>query len=166
MMKKAFLFMLWYLVWCLLAWPPSMQHMIIGIFVASFVSLMTNDMFSGKPLDTRLNPARYMWFLYYVAVFAWECFKANIDVAYRVLHPDLPIKPGTIRVKTSLKSDAGLTFLANSVTLTPGTTSVDIDRDKGLIYIHMLYISDSYDKDSMKLKVVDKFEKILRRIFE
>jgi multicomponent Na+:H+ antiporter subunit E len=87
-------------------------------------------------------------------------------VAYRVLHPDLPIKPGTIRVKTSLKSDAGLTFLANSVTLTPGTTSVDIDRDKGLIYIHMLYISDSYDKDSMKLKVVDKFEKILRRIFE
>jgi multisubunit Na+/H+ antiporter MnhE subunit len=44
MMKKIFLFLLWYLVWCLLSWPPSIQHMIIGIFVASFVAVMTNDM--------------------------------------------------------------------------------------------------------------------------
>ena len=87
-------------------------------------------------------------------------------MAYRVIHPDLPIRPGTIKVKTDLKSDVGLTLLANSITLTPGTTTVDIDKEKGLIYIHWLYIRDDYDKTAMKLKVVEKFENILRKIFE
>jgi multicomponent Na+:H+ antiporter subunit E len=156
---------LWLFVWILLTWPPSIQDVLIGIPVALFVLFMTEGLLVAKPSPFK-NPMRYLWFLYYVIVFLWWCLLANLDVAFRVLHPDLPIKPGTIRVKTSLKSDAGLTFLANSVTLTPGTTSVDIDRDKGILYVHCLYVSDKYDRDSMKLNVVTRFEKILRRIFE
>jgi multicomponent Na+:H+ antiporter subunit E len=156
---------LWFFVWMLLSWPPSIQDVLIGIPVALFVFMMTQDLLVKKPSIFR-NPMRYLWFVYYVIVFLWGCLRANIDVAFRVLHPDLPIRPGTIRVKTHLKSDAGLTFLANSITLTPGTTSVDIDRDNGILYVHCLYISDKYDTSSMKLGVVDNFEKILGRIFE
>jgi multicomponent Na+:H+ antiporter subunit E len=98
--------------------------------------------------------------------FLWECVKANLDVAFRVLHPDLPIRPATLKVKTSLTSDTGLTFLANSITLTPGTTTVDIDKDKGYIYVHILYVKDVKDRSKTRLAVVEKFENILKRVFE
>ena len=122
-------------------------------------------MFTEKHRPGR-NPMRYLWFIYYAVVFLWECVKANIDVAYRVLHPDLPIRPGTVKIKTGLTSDIALTFLATSVTLTPGTTTVDIDKDRGYIYVHWLYVKEGYDRSSMKLAVVGKFENILKRIFE
>jgi multicomponent Na+:H+ antiporter subunit E len=159
------MFIFWFAVWLLLGWPPSNTTVVTGILVAAFVSFMTADMLDWKwrPLS---RPLRYLWFLYYVLVFLWECVKANLDVAYRVLHPAVPIRPATIRVKTSLKSDAGLTFLASSITLTPGTTTVDIDKDKGIIYVHWIYMRDGYDHLSMRLAIVDKFEKILKRIFE
>ena len=109
---------------------------------------------------------RIAWFLYYIPVFLWECLKANVDVAYRVLHPDLPIRPGTIAVKVGLRSDIGLTLLANSITLTPGTTTVDLDKEKGVLYVHWIYVKDGYGEGGKKLPVVEKFENILKRVFE
>jgi len=165
-MKKSqiILFFLAFLIWAFLTWPLDLQHLIIGILVCSFVAFMTGDMFI-KRLHTLKNISRYLWFLYYIPLFIWECIKANIDVAYRVGHPDLPINPGIVKVKTTLKSDTGLTFLANSITLTPGTMSVDIDPDNGFLYIHWI---DVKDKDIQKATeiIVQTFEKILKRIFE
>lgn len=164
MIYKAMLSVLWFVIWLLLSWPPTVTNILSGIAVSAFVTFMTSDMFESHPNPLR-RPSRYLWFVWYAAVFLWECFKANIDVAYRVIHPDLPIRPGTVRVKTSLKSDIGLTFLANSITLTPGTTTVDIDKERGLIYIHRIYIKDGHAA-SEHLPVVEKFEKILRKVFE
>jgi multicomponent Na+:H+ antiporter subunit E len=158
------LFLLWFLVWLLLSWPLDARDLITGIFVSLFVSLMTNDMF--RPHRLFRGPARYLWFIYYLCVFFVECIKANLDVAYRVVHPDIPIRPGTLRVKTALRSDAGLTFLANSITLTPGTTTVDIDREAGYIYVHMLWVGTDSERIAGRLAIVEKFENILKRIFE
>lgn len=148
----------------LLCWPPDWQHFVAGIFIASLVAYLTGDMFVKRPHLFK-NIKRYLWFAYYVPIFLWECFKANIDVAYRVGHPDIPIHPGIVKVKTSLKSDTGLTFLANSITLTPGTLTVDIDKDNGYLYIHWIEVKDKDTERATKI-VVEKFEKILRRIFE
>ena len=82
------------------------------------------------------------------------------------MHPDLPIRPGTVAVKVNLRSDIGLTFLANSITLTPGTTTVDIDKEKGILYIHWIYVKEDYGRDNRRLPVVERFEKILKRVFE
>lgn len=165
-MKKSqiILFILALLIWTLLTWPPDLQHLIVGILVSIFVSFMTGDMFVKRPYVFK-SINRYLWFLYYVPVFIWECIKANVDVAYRVIHPDLPINPGIVKVKTILKSDTGLTFLANSITLTPGTMSVDIDQERGFLYIHWI---DVKDKDVQKATeiIVQRFEDILKRIFE
>jgi len=106
---------------------------------------------------------RLSWFVCYLFVFLWECIKANVDVAFRVLHPDLPIRPATIKAKTSLKSEIGLTFLANSLTLTPGRTTIDIDKDKGYIYLHILNLKHGKEDH---LTVLGRYENILRRIFE
>ncbi len=164
MKSKVILFFLAFLVWMGLTWPPDWQHFAIGILVAGFVSFMTGDMFVRRPYIFK-NPQRYFWFLYYLPIFIWECFKANIDVAWRVGHPDMPISPGIVKVKTILKSDTGLTFLANSITLTPGTLSVDIDQEKGFIYVHWIDVKDK-DIERATGLIVRRFEKILSRIFE
>jgi len=164
MISRLLLSLLWFAIWMLLRWPPSVPSAISGVFVAAFVMFMTDDMFDNTGHPFR-KPSRYLWFVLYVVVFLWECFKANLDVAYRVLHPDLPIRPGTIRIKTDLKSDIGLTFLANSITLTPGTTSIDIDKERGIIYVHRIYIKEG-KTGSENLKAVGRFEHILRKVFE
>ncbi len=162
--SQIILFILALLIWTFLTWPPDPQHLIIGTLVSAFVAFMTGDMFVKRPHRFK-QFSRYLWFLYYIPLFIWECIKANIDVAYRVAHPDLPINPGIVKVKTTLKSDTGLTFLANSITLTPGTMSVDIDEENGFLYIHWI---DVKDKDIQKATeiIVKTFEDVLRRIFE
>ena len=162
--SQIILFILAFLIWSFLTWPLDFQHLLIGILVSGFVSFMTGDMFVKRPHVFK-HVSRYLWFLYYIPLFIWECIKANIDVAYRVAHPDLPINPGIVKVKTTLKSDTGLTFLANSITLTPGTMSVDIDEENGFLYIHWI---DVKDKDIQKATeiIVKTFEDVLRRIFE
>ncbi len=67
---------------------------------------------------------------------AWEIVKSNVDVARRILSPTLPISPTVIRLKASQKSELGKVIYSNSITLTPGTVSIDIDGDK--IEVHAL----------------------------
>ena len=167
-MKKSaiVLFILGFIAWLGLtwAWPPDFQHILVGVLVALFVSFMTGDMFVKRPYTFK-KISRYFWFVYYVAVFLWECFKANIDVAYRVSHPDLPIKPGIVKIKTSLRSDTGLTFLANSITLTPGTLSVDVDSEDGYLYVHWINVK-AEDVEHATRHIAQKFEWFLKKIFE
>ena len=164
MKSRIILFVLALIVWLLLNWVPDMQHVIVGVFIAAFVAFITGDMFVQRPYVFK-HVERYLWFLYYVPLFLWECIKANIDVAYRVAHPDVPVRPGIVKVNTSLKSDTALTFLANSITLTPGTLSVDIDKEKGLIYVHWINVKTSDKEDATRI-IVHRFEKILKRIFD
>jgi multicomponent Na+:H+ antiporter subunit E len=162
--SQIILFILSLLIWSLLVWPPDAQHLVVGILVCGFVAFMTGDLFVKRPHVFR-HASRYLWFLYYVPLFVWECIKANLDVAYRVGHPDLLINPGIVKVKTLLKSDTALTFLANSITLTPGTMSVDIDAENGILYIHWIDVK-SQDIQKASEAIVKTFEDVLRRIFE
>ena len=165
MKSRIVLFILALLVWSLLNWVPDWQHLVIGIFIAAFIAFMTGDFFVQRPHVLK-HPLRYWYFIaFYIPVFLWECLKANIDVAYRVLHPKLPINPGIVKVKTSLKSDTALTFLANSITLTPGTLSVDIDSDNGILYVHWIDVKTK-DTDTATKIIAERFEKILKKIFD
>jgi len=165
MKNKSILFTLAFIIWCILNWVPDWQHITIGIFVALFTVIMTGDLFVTTPQLLK-HPHRYWYFvIHYIPRFLWECLKANIDVAYRVLHPNMPIKPGIVKVKTGLKTDTALTFLANSITLTPGTMTVDIDRDNGILYIHWINVSDKEIQKTTEI-IAERFERILAKVFE
>lgn len=165
MRSRIILFIIGFLVWCLLNWVPDWQHVVVGVFAAAFVAFLTGDLFIQRPHVLR-HPERYFYFAFwYLPVFLWEVIKANLDVAYRVIHPKLPINPGIVKVKTTLKSDTALTFLANSITLTPGTLSVDIDKEKSVLYIHWIDVKTK-DVDGATDMIVKRFEKILRKIFD
>jgi len=112
-----------------------------------------------------MKKMKILWFLYYIPLFIWECLKANLDGAYRVAHPDLPINPGIVRIKTGLRSDLALTFLANSITLKPGTMTVDIDKEKGILYVHWADVK-SQDIEQATELIAGKLERVLKRIFE
>jgi multicomponent Na+:H+ antiporter subunit E len=151
-------------LWLVLSFAVDWPHLLVGIAVAFVVAVITGDMFVTRP-HRLARPLRYVWFLYFMPLFVWECLKANLDVAYRVIHPSLPIKPGIVKVRTRLKSDTGLTFLANAITLTPGTMAVDVDRDEGVMYVHWINVRDT-DTERATQQIVATFERVLERIFE
>jgi multicomponent Na+:H+ antiporter subunit E len=98
----------------------------------------------------------------YVFVFLFELIKSNFDVARRVLSPSLPINPGIVEVKTKLTSKIARVLLTNSITLTPGTISVDINDD--IIIVHWIDVKTHNIEEATK-KIVEKFEKHLIKIY-
>jgi multicomponent Na+:H+ antiporter subunit E len=155
------LFVTLFILWLLLVWSTSQQDMIAGFVTALLIAFVFGSVFLGEPKRV-FAPKRWFFFLCYVPYFLYYCVRANLDVAYRVIHPDLPIRPGIVKVRTRLKSDLAKTFLANSITLTPGTLTVDI-RGQDL-YIHWINVPE--DPATWTRQIVGTFEPILAEIFE
>lgn len=72
----------------------------------------------------------------YLLLFLKEIIAANLDVAYRVLHPSMPIEPDVVAIQLRVQHDAAITSLANSITLTPGTLTMDHDPETNTLYVH------------------------------
>ena len=100
-MKYLALFILSFLFWLLLTFDLSVANIIAGLAAALATSLLFGKYFFEKA-GKFIQPVRYFWFLIYVVILIWECIKANFDVAYRVLHPAMPIKPGIVKFKLEI----------------------------------------------------------------
>ena len=169
-MRKITLTIFSFVIWFLLVWPfdpvtkaLDVQGFVAGIIVAIFVGLLFGDKILRKlPVSHILK--RILWMFIYIPMFLWYVLVANLDVVYRVVHPEMPIRPGIVKVKTTLKNPAGRTMLANSITLTPGTLTVDI-TDDDYLYIHWINVK-SDDIEQATHHIVSRFEKVLRRIYE
>jgi multicomponent Na+:H+ antiporter subunit E len=146
----------------LLSFNLTSSNIIVGV-IASLITTIIFGKYFIKDVSPFLQPQRYFWLIVYLFIFIWECIKANFDVAYRVLHPAMPIKPGIVKVKLNLKTNIAKTILANSITMTPGTISVDIIDD--IIYVHWIYVS-SEDPEVYSQKISGRFEKYIKKIFE
>lgn len=165
-MKKLVVFVMFLVVWLLLSWPQGNQVFWQAAVSGVVIALLTTFIFGDLPVENAgkfFNPKRYILFMVYVPYFLWLCLKANLDVACRVIHPDLPINPGIVKVKTSLKSDIARVFLANSITLTPGTLTVDMQDD--ILYIHWIAVESSDIEEASKA-IVAQFEWLLKGVFE
>ncbi len=151
-----------FILWLLLTDTFHSAEVWVGAFCSLIIAAFTYAAFTEKGLSN-LNPKRIFWLIVYIPYFFWEMTKANLDVAYRVINPRLPIKPGIVMVKTKMKSDIGKIAVANSITLTPGTLTLDVKGDK--MFIHWIWVkSDDVEKASELIPGV--FEKILKRVFE
>jgi multicomponent Na+:H+ antiporter subunit E len=161
-MRYIAVFILSLVFWFMLTFEFTISNIIVGV-VASAISSAMFARFFIKNVYKLVQPRRYFWFIVYLVVFIWECLKANLDVAYRVLHPAMPIRPGIVKVKTTLKSELAKMLLANSITMTPGTISVDIIGD--YLYIHWIYVS-SEDPAVYTEIITGAFEKYIKKIIE
>lgn len=161
-MRHVTVFILSLIFWLLLTFRITLPNIIVGS-IASIICSAIFTRFFITNVYKLLQPHRYYWFIIYLFVFIWECIKANFDVAYRVLHPAMPIRPGIVKVRTTLKSDLAKTLLANSITMTPGTITIDIIGD--YLYIHWIYVR-SEDPEIYTAMITGAFEKYIKKIIE
>jgi len=132
---------------------------LIVIFVTA---LLVSTFFVKANKFPRITPKKVAYSIAYIFYLFISIIKSNLDVARRVVQPTIPINPGIVVVKTKLKSPVGRMILANSITLTPGTLSVDVDGDH--YYIHWIDVTDM-DEEGATKKIVAGFEKYLEVIF-
>jgi multicomponent Na+:H+ antiporter subunit E len=138
----------------------TLDEVIVGAIVSLILSLIITNMVSYK-VDVKLPIRLVLFLVLYVPIFLLELIKSNLNVALRVVNPKLPIHPGFVKVQTALTGDFQKLLLANSITLTPGTLSVDIDGD--YLYIHTV---DVRSTEAKAAKIGAKFERILGVIFK
>jgi len=119
----------------------SRYEIIAAVIVSLIVAVMSTKVLFRKKHYRLLNPFKWVLFLIYlIGPFFYAMAKANIDVAYRVITGK--IKPGIVKISPGLKTDAAITLLANSITLTPGTLSVDIDEKNNNLYVHWINVTN------------------------
>jgi multicomponent Na+:H+ antiporter subunit E len=162
MKKRLAEFIVIFSMWLLLTWSVKPQDFMAGLVVALFVTILTRKLFPDDFLKL-LNPGRFVLGVLYIPYLIFYILLANLDVAYRVLNPYLPINPGIVKVKTNLKNEFAKTILANSITLTPGTLTVEVDGDD--FYVHWINVS-SDNPEIQKEIILGRFERMLGRIFE
>lgn len=145
--------------WLLLVGTTDRQELVTGLLVAAAVAALS----VGRPpilAGLRLSPGAPLAFVLYLATLLVALLRANLDMARRVLTPSLPIRPVMVRVNTSLRSDLGRLVLANSITLTPGTLSVDVEDDT--LLVHWIDCPPDSDMAEATRVIAGQFERRLR----
>ena len=150
------------LVWLALTSTFELQELLSGIGLCAVLAFLLSSYYLKLGLPP-VNIKRLGFLLLYLAVLAWEIAKANLDVAYRVVHPKMPIRPGIVMIKTGLKSDIAKMVLANSITLTPGTFTLDVIGDH--LLIHCINVKVQTTEEATEF-IGERFERYLRRIFQ
>lgn len=175
-MKKwtAFLgtFILSYLFWILFLMQDfnilklGTQELVVGLIVATIVAYFSSSFFAREDGFWIFKKFRFINLIIFIPVYIWELIKANFNVAIKSLSPNLNINPGIVKITTDLKSDYGLAMLANCITLTPGTITMDIyeDGDKNAMYIHWIDASIEDTKEASDI-IKGRFEYFVRRLF-
>jgi len=152
-----FLFATWLALTSSLHWQELLTGAVVSVALAVFLARTYAHL--GLPA---LSFKRVWYFCVYLLVLLKEIVRANLDVAYRVIHPKLPIRPGIVAIKTELRQDIAKMILANSITLTPGTFTLDILGDT--LLIHWIDVR-SEDPEGAARLISGRFEKYLREIF-
>ncbi len=133
-----------------------------NLAVIGALALVSSALFVRTSRFPRITPKKIAYSIAYIGYLFVAIVKSNLDVARRVVQPKIPINPGIVVVKTRLKSPIGRMILANSITLTPGTLSVDVKGD--YYYIHWIDVT-AMEEEGATEKIVAGFEKYLEVIF-
>ncbi|MBN2668271.1 MAG: Na+/H+ antiporter subunit E [Bacteroidales bacterium] len=153
-------FLLFFVVWYAFTTSLEWAELITGAIVAAILAFFTYKMSKGGM--TIYSPLKLIYLVQYFFVFLFALIKANLDVAKRVISPSLPINPGIVEFKTQLTSEFAKMVLANSITLTPGTVTIDVIDD--MFYVHWIDV-ETEDPEQAYMKVAEPFEKILLKIY-
>ena len=149
--------LLLFVVWLLLNNSISAGHTVLAIFFAVTIPLLVNSMRDEHPKI--LKP----WLaIRYVLMVLKDILVANVEVALLIIGPIKKLKPGFVAIPINIDSDLGITILASTVSLTPGTVSAEVSKDKAWLYVHSLHLDDEAELiKSVKLR----YEKPIKEIF-
>ena len=125
-----------FLFWILLSGEFNFVLILSAVVSSLLVAYMSHDLLIGE-IDIRLAAIKIIRFIKYLPWLLWQIVLSNKDLVYRTLHPDMPIEPVVIEFDTQLRTEMGITILANSITLTPGTVTLEADSN-GRYIVHAI----------------------------
>ena len=134
-----------FLLWMLLSESLNPIHIAVGAAAALTVSLLSGDSRSKRTYSVRWIKA--------LAYFPWlfgHILMSGLRVAYLILHPKLPIKPKLFRYQSTLANDVAIMLLGNSITLTPGTVTVEASSNE--LTVHAIDSDSAGDLDLQRLE--------------
>jgi multicomponent Na+:H+ antiporter subunit E len=145
------------LTWTVATGQFTITNLTVGIGLGYLI------LFLAQPaLGSSTYFAKVPQVLSFVLFYLWQLFLANLRVAYDVATPTHYMRPGLIAVPLDAQTDAEITLLANLISLTPGTLSVDLSADRRVLYVHVMYI-DHDDVEAARRQIKDGLE---RRVLE
>lgn len=145
-----------------LAWAIITAQVTAGNFAAGFAVGYIALWLVYRAIGRR-QPyfGRFFRLVRLVAVFLWELLLANLRVAYDVMTPSHHMRPGVVAIPLDVTSDIQITLLANLITLTPGTLSLDVSEDRKTLYLHVMYLTDP---DALRRRIKQGIERRVREI--
>ncbi len=157
-MNQLLLNILLALAWMFLSGDLNFINFIEG-FLIGFIILWISKHASDSQDYFKKIP-RIIGFVFY---FFYELFVANLKVAYDIITPKHRMEPSIIAIPLTVDKDFEITILANLITLTPGTLSLDVSTNKKVLYVHSMYVSDPKEFiDSIKTGFEQKLLEITR----
>ncbi|MBT8379402.1 MAG: Na+/H+ antiporter subunit E [Ignavibacteria bacterium] len=138
-MKNQFLLnILLAIAWMLLTGELTVENFIEGLIIGYLILWISKSALGGTKYFKKI-PKAIGFFFYFIK----ELIVANLKVAFDIVTPKDYMQPGIIAVPLDAETDMEITLLANLITLTPGSLSLDVSRDKKTLYVHSLYIEDA-----------------------
>ncbi len=143
-----------FIMWLILTSNLQVSNIVIGMGVSFSIALFYVKLFIDTPFEV-INP---FWFGAYLLVLLKNLIISNLQITKRTLSKDMELAPAIVAVKTELKSDWKKLLLANSITLTPGTLTIDIKDN--ILYIHVI----EYHEGANKKLLIQEFEDAIAKI--
>nr|WP_274600108.1 Na+/H+ antiporter subunit E [Halorhodospira abdelmalekii] len=143
------------MVWVVLTANLSATNALFGFVLGYAAIALMQRQFPALHGYAQRVP-RFIGFLFF---YAWEMIKANARVAHDVVTPEWQMRPGVIAIPLEAKTDGEITVLANLISLTPGTLSLDVSTDRQVLYIHAMYLDD-------EVELLESIKDLERRVLE
>lgn len=155
--------------WFIVSGNLSWQNLLVGGSVTALISVflyenLTDDLRVEGTLAKKIVYLVFIQVPEYIFIMIFQLIESNLKVAKHALFMDF--NPGIVKINTDLNSDTGTTILANSITLTPGTLTIDVDKklDKTYLYVHWIDVKTLNRKDSED-EIKGDVERWLKKIF-
>ncbi len=145
------------LAWAAVSGSFSLGNLIFGFVLAALALSLIREQVGSVGYFSRLRRVTSLFLLFF-----YELIQSAVRVAILVVQPDMNLKPGIIAYDLKVDRDLEITLLANLITLTPGTLSVDVSADRSTLYIHAL---DCSDPDQIRKDIADGFERKILEAF-
>lgn len=144
--------------WALITGGFTVLNLLLGAVVGAAAIYLVRDR-----LGARYSLGRTGRIIRLAGLFLYEIFASAVRVGFLVLQPRMRLRPAIVAYPLTARSDAEITLLANMITLTPGTLSVDVSADRRHLYIHAV---DCPDRDALIASISNGFERRIIEVFK
>lgn len=145
------------IAWAALTGQITPENLAGGFVLGYIVLFLSRRALGGTAYVTKV-PVVLRFIIYFLV----QLFQANIRVAYEVLTPSYNMRPAIVAIPLDVSSDIEITLLANLITLTPGTLSLDVSNDRRVLYVHAMFVRDI---DEFRDEIKNGFEKRVKELF-